>query len=191
MPGLTRLGQVVSEEFWILELNDDVAGALKQPRSGGAILDTTPQCLQVPPKLSRHTAVAIQAHDEVHLITWAMLWLRTSSLSTIIAAQPGMAPGVVTFSDLAMYRETPSHMCMHDTNMRGERRARVHNHEARMHDVAHHNWTKCLRRTRTANPGRSQKPPAEPERADATLLLPVYFGSAARQGRCTSAGHLP
>ncbi len=47
-------------------------------------------------------------------------------------------------------------MCMHDTSMRGERRARVHNHKARTHNVAHHNWTKCLRRTRTTNPGRSQ-----------------------------------
>jgi hypothetical protein len=40
-----------------------------------------------------------------------------------------MASGV-TLSDLAIFRKTPSHICMHDTSMRGERRACVHNHKA-------------------------------------------------------------
>ena len=43
-----------------------------------------------------------------------------------------------------------------------------------------HYWTKCLRRTRTTNPGRSQKPPAAPERAAATLIAPCVSLAAQR-----------
>ena len=87
-------GQIVSEEFWFLELNDDVAGTLNQPRSDGAILDTSPQCLQVAPKLSRYTAVAIQAHDEVHSDYFNNVTASNFELERDLATQPGMGPGV-------------------------------------------------------------------------------------------------
>ncbi len=56
-----------------------------------------------------------------------------------------------------------------------------------MHYVAHHNWTKCLRRARTTKPGRSQKPPAVPARAAAQPCCTLCILAAQRT---KAAAHL-
>ena len=85
-------------------------------------------------------------------------------------SRPRSAPGVTDLANMACRTQD---MCMWKNCVHAYTVTKTQGTHAPK--LAHHNWTKCLRRTRTTNPGRSQKPPAAPERAAATLLAPCVF----------------